>query len=337
MAIRFHRVGADPEYVIAVLRGATWELVSANEMVQGGRGTTLFMGTDGHSTTAEVRPSPVHNVDSMLVELAYGLTTAYDGVRKTRPTAEFFARPKFLNEPCGGHIHASFFTKDDAFQRMLYDGQIVNQQEAVGFLHGRGLSGLTSQTAGVWDVADVKRKENEGAIPTPFVVAKSLAYLLGPLEYWVQPWGERVSRNTTYGRANEIRYGDIVTRPESAQMAGWSYLKYEYRTPSTWLHSPLLAYLYIGMAKLVMLNLPIIGPRAMKASFRQGYTGESPGNPYFKEALSRRLEWVRGQTGVVITPDLRRLSKAVELVEAGAEAWWRTPSAMDIPKWRELR
>src|SRR3990167_10071019 len=115
MAVILMKVGADPEWIF-------WDsdenvIVPASLCCGGAGDTAHAIGTDGHSVTAEMRPTPNKNVLMLLLDIATKLgvveTALADVNARGGRHITAVAQPYFADEPLGGHIHLSYWTDMD--------------------------------------------------------------------------------------------------------------------------------------------------------------------------------------------------------------------------------
>lgn len=238
ISLLFLKAGADPELGFARQdRRGRWTLVPAFEIL-GSKSLKSFIGTDGHAATGELRPPPSRNINTLLVNVASALELI---TRTIGNRVSLVASPMHGNDPLGGHIHLSFLTDNSAVRTAIYDYGLPLWSD-----HGENrLETLRGHLANRPDVLALV--ENPTA-PFPWNFAKALSFLGGPLEYWVQPITRR-DRTAYYGKPLDVR-GTVRAHPSPKI----SHLQYEYRAPCTWLAHPRLAYVYLAVAKLGLLN-----------------------------------------------------------------------------------
>src|SRR6266498_3732897 len=131
----FYGIGSDPEFLFLHMEGSKKEVMPANYMITANKtiATRAFIGTDGHATTAEMRPNPSHNVGRHLYDIAYGLHETAKWLEKHKRYTKVFmtAQPFVFDEPLGGHIHCSFFLDEpltkqvQALNRSYHGDRIV--------------------------------------------------------------------------------------------------------------------------------------------------------------------------------------------------------------------
>jgi len=318
--VKFAQLGADPEY-IAVYRG---RLKPACRLF-----TTTYLGCDGHDSTAELRPPPSRNVHQLLRTIGHGLVNAADLL----PGIEFHAAPEVLSEKLGGHIHLSFFYKDMDFQSLIAAGESRSHPPVDPILNASTTLRPAQQPPGTPQYSPeigARLSARPWELCTPGIVAGCLAYLLQPLEEWVQPVTLRRARNQAYGSLWDVRTDNPVRRPIVEAYKDYGWTKYEIRYPSTWLAHPLLAYLYLGSAKLCCLAWEQLAPM-VRARLREMSLSRFPeGTP--ESAFTQRLEFLSPRTH-----DLRDLPGAAkEFAHLGRPYMAGTNTQIDINAWRKI-
>jgi hypothetical protein len=263
MKIRLHRIGADPELVSVYKKdNGSAVLMPASEYFDGAKelGLALPVGLDGHAPIWELRPRPAHSIYGVFLDIGDGLVT----LSKFLPhSARLAASPKVFGKSLAGHLHGSFVVEDpnlkDAIGKNIMPGPLVK-----GYSNTAPTpKSLSSVTAFLNDLS------TQGLVFDPWVFTHAVDWLMMPLEFWVQPWDRRYSRNTAGGDGGSHGYGLMwfdhprwVVHPPDQ----WPdhvppdgvYVHYEYRTPSTWLRHPLLTLLYLMVFKLAVTNLPAL-------------------------------------------------------------------------------
>jgi hypothetical protein len=253
--------------------------------------------------------------------------------------------PYVANEPFGGHIHTSFFVKSPIqfaplleHYTLLPTGE-VNRTTNDGRgdrLEGNALSRLAS---------DYHRllTDPESKVFSYDQYAMAMDYLLMPLEWWLQPWFLRQERNQRYGARNtdQIRFQKDKKRPATTLWPlakGWSYHHVEYRTPSSWLKSPDMAYLYLATAKLSLLNynaileMPDVTDTLPYMLDRNNNTER---NHEFRALYIKRLTTLLGQN-VIMSKDLQSLYKKLDIADGQLDSWLNPFGPVDMTAWRNL-
>lgn len=340
-------VGADVEYRFARKKGEEYVNVAASTFAGSG-GMSAFCGTDGHSSTGEMRPNPARSVHSLLFEVAHGLVEINEALG---PSLKVLAAPAVFGEPIGGHIHISFFVKGKEFSDYIACSMFpAGAGSFTSPLRG-GACGYTpeeTRQAANWVTSDSTNPETAahwqmlketGVLPTPGNVCRALTWLLGPLELWVQPWVHRVNRNRTYGGLNDVRHdGQPSVRPKGREVAKAAFIKYEYRAPSTWLWHPAIAYSYLGLAKLVVMNYDLIGPHMPKEEkFAKSKNGGTPYHDYFQDLLKRRLDKLMETKDIKTEPDLKDLPKVLGRLQNIIEPYQKAVvNEIQLDAWKEV-
>ena len=346
----FHRLGSDAEFIFGRISEFKPSPINAQMVVGVNKAITLasFIGTDGHASTAELRPRPAHNVRMHMLDIAAGLVMSADllKVKKNYKDVVLLARPIIAGETMAGHIHVSFFVNEPSTRIAMEHGYIYNIQtqrlESINHNPGTTIgSGLAMESVSlVASLAEYAQKAYEGRILAPHTVASRLAWLLHPLELWLQPWYDRVSRNHSYGLgADIIRWNSPTQRPMWDRMDTLTYLHYEYRTPSTWLVHPAFAYVYLALAKVTMTNWKLIN-KLYTAQDEQDVSfmamAPTPNNAVAGEIFFERLRMAE-EAGLRLTRDVQWLKEALSICVQNREAWFASPTtAVNIAAWRAL-
>lgn len=327
--VTFWRIGSDPEALFGMGSGPSGriERIPATRFVGSDRAQTLrsFIGCDGHAQTAELRPPPCHNVLWHLMKIANGLAH----IHKALPSDVFvLAQPSLSRETMGGHIWISLFYNNPLAAKMVHQlGQVYNES-AGGMMQSMQLR--DDSRAGV--VSTMERRDYvdqciAGQNLTVDTCWMKLHYLIEPLEMLTFA-GTRAERtngvNDLYVRLpNAGPDSGIPYRPESA------YFRFEYRFPSTWLHSPQLAFCYLGLAKLAILNwdsLPELD--GLRQAMAHGRISK---RSTWAKMLYTRIQDLRKHKLFRITPDLARLlSTLKDVVNAPAPT---LPIRVDHEAW----
>lgn len=324
MKLRLFGIGSDPEYLIGNIRD--WEVaaVNAGEILGTGAAQNLpgFIGVDGHNATAELRPPPARNIRKHLHSVAVALVTVQDYLNGRHPPLAMFASPTVANEPLGGHIHTSFYVTNDP----LLDGAI-----ALGRVEGVDQALIEWPRYGVPPPDYTHAKYLQAtACGESFGVAtyaRTMGYLLESFERGIQPQVHRETRNQRYGRPDDVRIGD--TQHNTAPANRGHYFHLEYRAPSTWLQHPWVAYIYLALAKLTLLNFGLIAVR----------TGDKihplPSLEY-RDQFIERLRGVLATPTLRISRDLRGLSDTTAKLFANREAIMRPNTPINVKAWRKM-
>ena len=261
------RIGSDPEFMTGVYNEFEFQVVPAHKVISTNKQLTLnsFIGTDGHNSIGELRPRPCHNIRQHLYDIATALTIVDEHLksRKDLKHVKIYASPELGGDTLAGHIHVSFFVDDPLTKEVIRIGRIqgLNGQLVNGYTCGLN-AGPPGPALLEW-VPILARYAEEAAaerLVTPLVMARSMAFLLEPLEWWLQPWHSRKRRNRNYGTGlDAVRWQqdglNPFTRPKLVEHA---WMHFEYRTPSTWLVHPWMAYTYLALAKITMVNWQLI-------------------------------------------------------------------------------
>ncbi len=297
-----------------------WALnsVNAREVLVLGD-TTTFVGTDGHAATAEIRPAPFFNIRSHIMDLSKALTNTYKWLQSSKRTKNIWiqAVPYSGGETYGGHIHCSF----------MYVSPVHSKLRTLGVRWTTGAGEYAfDRELNPEQILEVQYLTDMGTIDLfgPQVFMNVMNYLIRPWEHYVQPWDLRVARNKHYGNNDDIRAQN--SKPQSAQHYSL-YKHYEYRVPSTWLIHPDLAYSYIGLAKLSMLNFEKIIAISAKES-----RADAEDEMSAFEIFMRR--WTKLQeAGPVMTRDLLYLETAITNVRREKNIWFQPMKPIVIEEW----
>jgi len=259
MDVRLYKVGSDPEFLFVSPKG----LVPAPTVVNshgGDRATTAFIGTDGHAVTGELRPRPYHHIHGHMWDIAFAINKIREVLDKTpeQRVLNMIAVPWAFQEPLGGHIHMSGWARNTYSAEMHDRGLYIKPNGSID-RHGHDTAhgGVTPG-----DISRFTTMISADLPYTPRQFAFVMAYLLGGLESYSQPWEGREARNLRYGNIEDQVRVQQISKPGTAKTVrpgiDWVYFHYEYRTPSTWLYHPALAYLYFAFAKITMLNYDVM-------------------------------------------------------------------------------
>ena len=165
--------------------------------------------------------------------------------------------------------------------------------------------------------------------------ATFMDFLIWPYECAVQPWWDRARRNGRYGGTggHGDRVRQQVSTPNGNKANKYAYLHYEYRVPSTWLCHPWLAYAYLGLAKLSMLNAKLIS-EARAEPLRKHPDGTSANADYRKIFMNRFTGLVKSGRW---TSDIRGLIDVIPKTFDQRAAWFENPGQpIDVDAWRRL-
>jgi hypothetical protein len=352
---KFHlyRMGSDPEFLFVKPADFDYTITPACSILGKDKAKTAasFIGCDNRPVIAEIRPTPSRNLKRHMYDLAYALHTAQQYVAQKHMGHELLAIPHLHNETLGGHIHVSGFLADPTWVQIAKYGWTI-----------RADSGLvpSPSTASESMQREIVHAINDGRLLTPYTWAQIMNWLLEPFEFWVMPWVQRENRNHHYGgpmSPDVIRLG-VSTAPFARPDA--VYVHWEYRLPSTWLIHPHLAYAYLGLAKLVMLNFRVVaemwkvGPKIKKVkhlgtdpSIEPSPLNEDGGGLYnfhpirpaeneqsFR-VLTERLRTLREER-LIVTPDIEAVFRLIEACERHRENWFARVQPINVEEWRRL-
>lgn len=338
------KLGSDPEFIPASFKEFDLQILPASALISNNKSVALnsFIGTDGHNNIGELRPRPCHNIRQHLYDIASGLIAIDEYIhrRKLINTA-IYANPDINGETLAGHIHMSFFVDEPATVAALRAGRIMGMD---GTLVNSLTCGMNTPPAPpppielIPILAAYAEQAAANELVTPLVMATTMGYLLKPFEWWIQPWHARVRRNRYYGLGrDEIRWqqdGNPITRPK---LAGYAWLHFEYRTPSTWLVHPWLAYTYLALAKLTMTNWQLIQRLLTDKKLMRDVAFSSP-EPGNEEAEKLFRERWRGflSGGGRITRDATHIVRSLEMCADNREDWFSNHGKIQTEAWRGL-
>ena len=304
--IHLYRIGADVEFVLGQKNHDLYSIIPMNKFLGVDRVLSSYIGTDAHSATGEIRPPASHNISTLLYKIGFALATIDTHLTRNHKDSKIFGSPYCLNEPLGGHIHLSFFTrKYPHYDVLLYD--------------------LDYPT-------EIRTLSLQNKIPTSPVIIRLLSYLILPFEGWIQPWNQRVTRMENYGLPETMRHAE--SGPPRRLRPNEYYYHLEYRVPSTWIIHPTIAYCYLALAKLVLLNTEKIAPFLTNAvNMITPLLNATPNNSECKREFFYRLNQLQG---LVYTSDLLSLQKALRNSDTLREHLWADGGSCKIDAWRKL-
>lgn len=336
--VKLYRLGSDPEFMFGTHSEWKTSTMPANNVITNNRalGLTTFIGLDGHPATAELRPPPARNVRRHLYDIAHGLVELQSSLaaREKLSKLRMFALPVVGGEPLGGHVHASLWI-DDPTMKQLQDANYLYMRQWVLLDERRRAADSTSREVRALMARHVSEIE-QGKAFSIGMFERVMNYLLVPFEFWVQPWHSRVDRNARYGRGNDNVRRVPSERPVMPRYADWAYVHFEYRVPSTWLVHPYLAYAYLALAKLTLLNFERL------AQLTNGTTkGDiprslaEPANGKYQQTLLDRLTALRKTEKFRSSADTNNLDAILDA--CGKERLrWFTTGAVDTEAWRRF-
>ena len=326
MKLRRFLIGADPEFLFGYTHEWTWQRVNATVFLQGENRLTNFIGTDGHASTAELRPRPSHNLGRILGDLAFALSMCHK--RAAVEKQGLFAAPLIEGESLGGHIHLSFSVDDAAQVNLLRRGWYHDGTRLVTL-------GATTSLEDFTGLQECLYKVVIGNAVSPLLVTAQLDYLLLPLEYWLQPWYHRLQRNRSYGVGGDVmRIGHTMVPPSPGSSEVRWHL--EYRRPSTWLQHPAVAFAYLGTAKIVLLNWEKIRENIRWPPDPVPPGPAKPDNERWFHVFSDRLSHLMTKTPT-LTPDLHNYRETVlGLLREKRNEILNPTLPIDIEAWRRL-
>lgn len=324
-SVELSRIGSDPEFsFVTPDQNRKVHLVSAHTLVGDDKDLRLrsFIGTDGHASTAELRPNPCRNVYWHLLKIADGLHEVRNSIRyhsrkMDRPLLAVAQPSLGPSETMGGHIWISFWYKSKLSSDVVHKAGIIydndqrdyrrsNQQRPI---EPDQMPTRLSQTK-LQQYIDLAQRGEELSLDLCW---KKLHYLIHPLEMML--YGKvRTDRTSPHVRDHYIRTPDLPSEADQAMFRpGWAYFRFEYRIPSTWLQHPTLAFAYLGLAKLAMLNWDLLPNwKILSTTFALDTAGTSPLDADgWRKKLQERYTWLTEHPDYRATRDLNGLGDAL--------------------------
>lgn len=237
-----YRNGADPECLL--YNDTTGSTIRASQFVPPGvNGTSLWVGTDGHPATCEIRPIPAHNIKLFILHVADAVTALGNFLAAYRDRTKHdiwaVAQPSFASEPLGGHIHLSFYYYEPDTATVVPTGRVL-----------RGAISSSPRRRGAYATEDEidRYATNPDALDMDRFVER-VHSLVGPFERAFFGTHRDARRSIDLARRGDMHEIDTVP-----QRPGAAYFRIEYRYPSTPLAHPILTYVHHALAKLAVLN-----------------------------------------------------------------------------------
>ena len=349
---KLYRMGSDPEALFVKPVDFDFIITPAYAIMgqDKKKTTSSFIGTDNRPVIAEIRPNPSRNLKRHLYEIAYAVCSMQDYLDNSPKWngLKLIAYPHLLNENLGGHIHASMFLNDPLYLKAETDGYTLGASGSIlAQIPGREPGGRNRDLE-----SEVHSALNSYAVYTPYYWGQTMNHLLGPFERWVQPWVAREARNAHYGSETGMDVVRLGTSKPPFVKHGYAYVHWEYRLPSTWLQHPWLAYAYLGLAKLTLLNMERVAtvwardyPFGKKGVQPTGeaplsaptqFTVLSPGDPYKAGTLLKQRLAELDTPKLRVSRDLAHLKTAVENCATSRGRWFAKPQPIDIDAWRKM-
>ena len=337
------RMGSDAEFLLA--RSAEFEarLVPAHKVIGANKAAALrsFIGTDGHNSLGEIRPRPSHHVRQQLYDIASGILSTNEYLRshKSFKDVYLYASPEYHGETMAGHVHVSFFVDDPLTKYALSNGRIYGLGAYLQNSTTCGLNTPPPPPVAVNDVpklAEYAKRACLGELVTPAVFVTVMDYLVRPFEFWIQPWFARERRNSNYGLGvDAARWEQSGVNPGTRpKLRDHAWLHFEYRTPSTWLVHPWLAYTYLSLVKVSMLNWDFILRLATKDPLAISRHNTTPGNEDARKLFLSR--WERVTKEGKLTRDTQLLPKSIATCEENREAWFSNFGKVQVAEWERV-
>lgn len=345
---KLHRLGSDPEFGFIKLVDTSSVMVPAVEIIKAPKKSSLnsFIGMDSHTlgsagqtqTTAELRPPPAYNIWLHLSYIAYGISEMqkYLDTKYAKIPYRMYAQPALDQEFLGGHIHVSGFIPEPPLKHAI---EAANQIH-MGQVSAQAWNPSIPTPVGKTDpalMAEYMRGVISGELTTPILFWKTMNYLAYPFECWIQPWQERSLRFGHYANQEHghyfIRWLNSQ-RPNRPRFNDWAYVHMEYRTPSTWMVHPWLAYAYFALAKLTALNWGKVWARMKEEPTIELETDASPQNAKFRSIFFDRLSALKSD-GLILSSDLRELQHAIDVCQNFRSTWFANKvKGIDVEAWR---
>ena len=330
MKVSLFREGSDPEYLFAYqtksarTKDSVWMVMPAEALASPNREIRLasWIGTDGHGATAEIRPAPAHNVRWHLAKIADAMMALrkFLSVREEFSRLSAVAQPVWRSEKLGGHIHLSLWVESPL------TAQVFNEYGLVSY-YGDFRSVVRERHEKEWDKKVLLNYMNgimEGTELSIEGCVNKIHSLLGPYEHML--WG--AARHGRRGVPEPlVRLADQYEVP--AFNPNKAYMRFEYRYPSTWLAHPCLAYTYLALVKLAVLNWDLVGPQP---------------DIFSKETFQYQFERIVRDKACKRTPDLHGLEgqiRAADKYLAEIRGWddatrEAKPLLVDFQAWAEV-
>lgn len=347
---RLYRLGSDAEFTFAKKSLSDLKLVPAEEIIRGTKQQWIssFIGLDTHTlhgegaihTTAELRPPPCRDIWVHLAYIAQGVAAVERKLNTAlaRPGVFMYAKPVIGVEYLGGHIHVSGFVNEPSTRSALDLNVSLSAESMPVNKQGQGV--LSGPSGPLKSAIPFVEEALAGRATTPELFRRLLDYLVLPFEYWVQPWHLRRGRHQKYNNLEDINHYFIRwgNSPPPVQHVlyrrNWAYIHLEYRTPSTWLVHPWLAYAYFALVKLSLLNwdwlwetLPATKPMRLLLG-----TSDAPGA---ERCFRSRLAAMREAASYKESGDLADLDRAVAACSAQAARWFASEE-VNYSAWNRL-
>lgn len=342
--VQLYRIGSDPEALAVHVRAGaegklSTHLIPAPHLVGENRDLTLrsFIGCDGHAATMELRPPPCHNVQWHLIKIAYALDRirfTLDQERlATNITNGLLAQPTLNRETCGGHIWVSLYYKSKLSHDLVHRAGLVWSVDHHDFIRS-GQAWHTPDDTGPLSRQTTQKYRDLATAGEELSVElcwRKLHHLLRPLEMTLfhTNRGAREGLSDPYYRMPNHQTGlenPALYRP------GMAYFRFEYRFPTTWLSHPAMAFSYLGLAKLAVLNwdnLPSL-PKLVEADNQASVAGLKKTG--WRDLLYTRLQALKSEKGFRITNDLKGLDAALHLTTSAKINY---PLFVDFGAWQQ--
>lgn len=338
--LQFHRLGSDAEFAFA--SGKDWVLsleaapVHIKLSRERGMRPDQWIGLDGHTAVAEIRAAPARNVWLHLINLAEAIShlEAYC----TPKSLYAVAQPTFRGEPLGGHIHLSFWLPPDISPPISWRGNLVvntsppaREERPIRFDPQEGFVEVTPEEAPFpVEPAPPGRTVARAALS----VGYSLDLMIDALDRVLLPFEWAAQNNPLVAERQEL-YRDIIrpARSTNPRPDRPNYVHIEYRRPSTWLIHPWMAYCYLALVKLVMLNIPHVSSRKYSGAPLTEITHDPT---KARAAFDSAFHELVNKSGCRYSNDLRPLPRVLEAFWSIRDSLVRPPGKIDFVAWSKL-
>ena len=340
--VEYIKGGSDPEFSFGLTDDKQRVFIHPADKVVGGEREVRmrsFIGTDGHANTAELRPPPCHNVYWHMIKIADALKVVRAGMaeesRKLDRPVVAVAQPSLgPEETMGGHVWVSMWYHSKLSAKICNKAGMIfypDHNEALSFrlISGKKRERLTGGE--LQDYTDRARMDQELTVDLPW---KKMHYLIWPLELML--FGTARQDRSANVRDKYFRFPDSLTPQDLACMReDAAYLRFEYRIPTSWLSHPMLAYGYLGLAKLAIQNWYVLPDRSSMFQADQAMREtQSSNHTKWAAELLRRLDLVLEHKNARVTKDLKNLREAINIL---TKTKLRYPCLINFDAWADLK
>ena len=340
--VEYIKGGSDPEFSFGFTDSKRNVYIHPADKVVGGEKEVRmrsFIGTDGHANTAELRPPPCHNVYWHMIKIADALKVVRAGMveetKKLGRPVVAIAQPSLgPEETMGGHIWFSMWYHSKLSAKVCNKAGMIyypDHGEALNFRMIQGKKRERLSGSELQEYTDRARQDQELSVDLPW---RKLHYLIWPLELML--FGTARGDRAGQVRDKFFRFPDNLTPQDLAYMReDAAYIRQEYRIPTSWLSHPMLAYGYLGLAKLALQNWYVLPDRqSMAAADIAMREVQSSNHTRWGAELVRRLDLVLDHKNVKVTKDLRNLREAMGIL---TKTKLRYPCLINFDAWADLK